>query len=99
MSDWGSNRDRLRRPRSLGGPARGRGVHVAVAGDGAADVTENLELRRQWHELVKRIDELHDEAWAIQTNNWERITEIHLETQRCRARIAEIVAMGVTFDA
>ena len=56
------------------------------------------ELRKEWHYRAQRIDSLHDEAWAIQTNRHERLTEIWFEVQRHRARIAEIVALGVSFD-
>lgn len=57
------------------------------------------ELRREWQFRKQRIDSLHDDAWAIQTSEHERMTEIWLEVQRHRARIAEIAALGVDFDA
>lgn len=68
-----------------------------------AAVSESLcdhaELRKEWQFRAQRIDSLHDEAWAIQTRQNERMTEIWLEVQRHRARIAEIAALGVRFDA
>ena len=65
----------------------------------AAAIVDHDGLRSEWGFRKQRIDSLHDEAWAIQTNQHERMTEIWLEVQRHRARIAEIVALGVDFDA
>lgn len=56
------------------------------------------KLRAEWHEIVSRLDALHDEAWKIQTVNHERMTEIWLEVARLRARITQIAAAGVAFD-
>ena len=52
--------------------------------------------RMEWHELAARIEELHAEAWS--SSSRERGYEIMAETNRCRARIAEIVALGVEFE-
>lgn len=59
---------------------------------------EHATLRSEWQYRVQRLDSLHDEAWAIQDRQHERMTEIWLEVQRHRARIGEIAALGVPFD-
>jgi hypothetical protein len=64
------------------------------------DLSEQDEqnLRAEWQFCAQRLDSLHDEAWAIQTNRHERLTEIWLEVGRLRGRITAIAESGVRFD-
>lgn len=62
-------------------------------------MTTERALQHEWHELVRRIDELHVEASKlVDDQDGSRIFAIRQEDKACRRRIAEIAATGVAFD-